>query len=189
MDNISMLPENYYSRKELNNLLRLLLSQNTMWTRNYIVSYISGIEDLLVIKNRLLENATDIKNVFGIYYIKEISAFLEFLLRDYTNNMIGMAEALKTYGNIPQKISEARRDWIGTGRDIAEFLYSINPYWHFNKAQTIILDHIEMTISQMEERLRGEYALEVYQYDFIEYHSLMMGDFLSKGIIYMFYPG
>lgn len=79
---------NYYNPIELNNLIRLLCTQNTMWTRNYIVSYISVNDDTIVVENRLYENARDFRNVFIIYYKSEISDVLESLLRKYTNYMI-----------------------------------------------------------------------------------------------------
>ena len=50
----------------------------------------------------------------------------------------------------------------------------------------MILDHIEMTMIQMKQRIRRESALAIYQYDFIEYHSLMIADYISQGIVAMF---
>lgn len=199
MNNVINLPDNYYQPTELKNLLRLLSSQNAMWTRSYIVSYVSEIEDIIVLENRLYMNAIDFKNIFNIYYGDETSAVLEALLRDYTSKLIENLKVLKTnYKNQDSKSEqeiiegqqeelEAYENWNAIGVEIAVFLSDINPYLDFNQMENLILDHIDMTRSQMEQRLQREYAYEVHQYDFIEYHSLMIADILSKAIIEMFY--
>ncbi len=174
---------NYYNPIELNNLIRLLCTQNTMWTRNYIVSYISVNDDTIVVENRLYENARDFRNVFIIYYKSEISDVLESLLRKYTNYMI---ETLKFLQKKVEGLEQAEENWISTGIELAEFLSNINTFWQLNQIQNMILDHIEMTMIQMKQRIRREYALEIYQYDFIEYHSLMIADYISQGIVAMF---
>lgn len=173
----------YYNPIELNNLLRLLCTQNSMWTRNYIVSYVSMNDDIIVVENRLYENAIDLKNVFNVYYKSEISDDLEILLRKYTSNMIETLISLKKEA---REIEHTKENWIYTGIELSEFLSNINFEWQLNQIQNMILDHIEMTVIQMEQRIRREYALEIYQYDFIEYHSLMIADFISKGIVAMF---
>lgn len=186
------LPSNYYSPEDLKNILRLLSTQNTMWTRSYIVSDISNIGDLIVLENRIYVNVIDFKNIFNIYYSDEISARYEELFRDYTNKLSQTLTALKATYNIPNASSQedllqAKENWNASGIEFANFLSEINPYWKLQNFEKLILDHIDMTIGQMNQRLMEEYAYEVHQYDFIEYHSLMIADILHEGIIEMFY--
>lgn len=192
MDNISNLPNNYYSIEELRNLFRLLATQNSMWTRSYIVSVMSNLDDIVVLENRLYMNVIDFSDVFNIYYTKEITVEFESLFREYIGDLIEVTNLLKanyTYPetNTGQQVTNAKEKWNSTGSLIAKFLSNINFYWQFDQFQTLILDHIAMTIDQMQQRLRHEYAYEVHQYDFIEYHSLLIADDLSNGIIGMFY--
>lgn len=185
MDNHMNIPNTYYQPEELKDLLKLLSCQNTLWTRNYIVSYLSNHEDTIVVENRLYENAIDFKKVFNIYYHETISKQLEGLLREYTSNLIDTLKYLKSGEKDMEE--EAQDKWNTTGIKLAEFLSSINSYWKLGEFSSLISDHIEMTKSQMEQRLNKEYALEVFQYDFIEYHSIMIANILSQGIIDMFY--
>ena len=184
MDNVSNFPNNYYSPVELKNLFRLLASQNSMWTRSYIVSVTSNLDDIVVLENRLYMNVIDFSDVFNIYFTNEITAEFEFLFREYIGDLIEVLSLLKTNNT---NLANAKEKWNSTGSLIAQFLNKINSYWKFNQFQTLILDHIEMTTDQMQQRLRREYAYEVHQYDFIEYHSLLIADDLSNGIIEMFY--
>lgn len=199
MDNTLNFPSNYYSPQELRNLLRLLASQNSMWTRSYIVSYVADLDDIVVLEDRLNMNAIDFRNVFNVYYSKEISEEFEFLLREYIRDMIQYLSLLKrnyirqsspSQGlntNLEEELANTKENWNATGIEIAAFLSSINSNWPFEQMKTLILDHIEMTTHQMEQRLRKDYTYEVSQYDFIEYHSLLIADVINNGIIEMFY--
>ncbi len=198
MDNSSNLPNNYYNQEELKNLLRLLATQNSMWTRSYIVSFISNLDDTLVLEDRIYMNVIEFINVFNIYYSNEVSAKLESLLRKYVRDLTKVLSLLKANyisqinnplipnTNLSQELMRAKERWNNTGEEIAKFLASINSNWQFDQFKTLILDHIEMTTEEMKQRLRREYAYEVHQYDLIEYHSLLIADILSNGIIAMF---
>lgn len=192
MKHTSKASNNLYSPNQLKDLIRLLATQNTMWTRNYIVSYIANLDDIVVLENRIIMNLIDIKNIFAMYYNNELATNLESLLRDYLNKLIDTLRLLKINFSSPntkyqQELIVAQENWYKAGNELARFLSEINPNWDFNQLQTLILDHIEMTTDQMSQLLQGKYAFEVHQYDFIEYHSLMIGDYISDGIINMFY--
>lgn len=185
-------PNIFYNQDQLKSLIRLLATQNSMWTRNYIVSYLANLDDITVLENRILLNVIDIKNVFNVYYSNESSSNLESLLRVYVSDLLDTLRLLKVNYNsstntYPQVLLDAQEKWNMTGTELAEFLSEINPNWDYNLLQTLILDHIKMTSDQMIQRLRGDYAFEVHQYDFIEYHVLLIADYISKGIIDMFY--
>lgn len=192
MINTAYTLNNFYSTEELKNRLRLISTQNTMWTRNYIVSYVSDLEDIVVLENRFYVNAIDFRQVFNVYYDDEVSAKVESLLRNYISNLIETLRLTKANYLSPETSSQedlikAEENWKIAGIELAQYLSNINTYWKLEQIQTLIIDHIEMTIDQMQQRLRKEYAYEVHQYDFIEYHSIMIADILSKGIIDMFY--
>ncbi len=192
MDDNTKYPSNYYNPVDLRNLLRLLASQNTMWTRSYVVSYISNIDDLPVLENRLYVNVMDFTKLFNIYYGDESSDIFDGLFRAYVRELINTLKLLvenftgQTI-NTQQALIKAREDWNNAGNELALFLSSINPYWEYTQFQRLISDHIEMTIDQIDQRLIKNYDYEIHQYDFIEYHSLMIADILVNGIIDMFY--
>jgi hypothetical protein len=176
---------NYYSPEELNKLLRLLYSQATMWTRAYIVSVFSDMEDIEVVENRLYESGRDLSNLFRVYFSDDISNQFENHIREYYNYFIETVQYLKV--NNMDLASESEDKWRSKGVELAQFLSSINPYWELQQFLDLIQDHIDMTKDQIMQRLNKEYALEVYHYDFIEYHSLMIADIISAGIINLFY--
>src|SRR5690554_1020476 len=127
MDNTLNFPSNYYSPQELRNLLRLLASQNSMWTRSYIVSYVADLDDIVVLEDRLNMNAIDFRNVFNVYYSKEISEEFEFLLREYIRDMIQYLSLLKrnyirqsspSQGlntNLEEELANTKENWNATG--------------------------------------------------------------------------
>lgn len=53
---------------QFGNTMRRLWFDHVMWTRNYIVSALAGLEDQQTVLSRLLQNQQDIGNAFKPYY-------------------------------------------------------------------------------------------------------------------------
>lgn len=183
MDNQANIAQNFYSVDDLRNHFRLLWSQNIMWTRFLIISLISKSDDILVVTNRLFENPRDFSNLLKLYYGDAQSKEFEQLFQDYITLTIKL---IKDYilGNIN---TETETQLYEKAAQIATFLSSINPYWNQNLLQKLLFDHLDMTKDEIMKRLNKDYAADVYLYDFIEYHALMIADIMSNGLIRQFY--
>lgn len=193
MDNVTMGNENYYAPQDLKDAMKLLWLQQIMWTRSLMVSTISALPDLEVVSNRLFESPKDFSNLFEIYYGKEIAGQLEDLLRKHLTLTVNLINSYKMAYSLHQPIENSfiikqiEQAWYDNAKQISSFLSGINPNWNEEQLQTIFRDHLDMTKDEIIKHLYGQYAADVYQYDFIEYHILMLSDILSNGIIKQFY--
>ena len=177
--------KSYYTPEDLKNILRMLWSQNIMWTRSFIISASSKLNDIEVVTNRLLENPRDFANVFRIYYGDKIANEFEDLFREHLNLVIKVVYSY-IEGN-SATITETERKWYENASQLATFLSSINPYWDKKTLQNLFYNHLDMTKDQILKRLNNQYAADVYLYDFIEYHALMIAGIMADGIIKQFY--
>jgi hypothetical protein len=71
------------SAVQLKGDLRKFWIDHAVWTRNYIVSAIAGLEDQEKVLNRLLKNQEDIGNAIKSYYGEAAGNKLTELLREH----------------------------------------------------------------------------------------------------------
>ncbi len=185
MDNKLSQNQSFYTTDELRNVIRLLWSQNILWTRFLIISIISKLNDIEVVTNRLFENPRDFANVFKIYYGDIIADEFENLLREHLSLTIALINSYITTNS--SAIQELEKQWYENANQLALFLSDINPYWNYQMLQNALYYHLDMTKDEIIKRLNGQYAADVYLYDFIEAHTLMIADIMVNGIINQFY--
>lgn len=174
----------YYSPEDLRNALRQLWSQYSLWTRFYLISKIDNLEDLEVVTNRLYEVPIDFYNVLRIYYGNASAQEFENLMREQITLTIQLISEIKD-GRSPDIV---RNSWKENADQIVELLTRLNPYWDAPSLKNLFYNHLDMTEYEAQKRVNKQYAADVYEYNFIEYHTLMFADYIWHGIINQFYP-
>lgn len=176
---------NYYSREDLRNILRQMGSQYTMWTRFLLVSKASNINDQEVVENRLYEVARDFSNLLLIYYDKSSVDKISTITRNQIKLIIDLIDILLYQDeNKSNKAIEALQT---NSKNLAAALQALNPYFNENILTNSFYGLITMTVDEILKRKTKQYALDVYQYNFIEYQILMIADFLWEGFLHEFY--
>ena len=185
MDEYGQVNINYYSPEDLRNNLRLVWSQYSMWTRFLIISKAASINDQLYIINRLYEIPRDLNNIFQIYFDKDLAKQFEQLFR----NNITLTIALVYVGldKFSDKLSEIEWIWMDNAVSLADLLNKMNPYWEKDRFKNLLYSFLDMTVEEIEKRKNKNYASDIFSYDFIEYHVLMIADILWDGFIKKFY--
>jgi hypothetical protein len=176
---------NYYNPADLRNIIRLLWSQYVMWTRFLIISKISKLGDIEIVMNRLLELPMDFSNVLKVYYSEDIVNEFERLFREHLKLMIDYIDSVMA--NDQSKITTVDNDLQKNAEEIATFLSKINPYLDKSVLQNLLTNQIGMTKDEIQRRISNQYVSDIYQYDFIEYHALMIADIIWTGLISQFY--
>ncbi len=99
-----------------------------MWTRSFIISTVSELDDIEYVTHRLLRNPTDFANVFRLYYGDEIAKEIERLFTTH----LTIAASLVTHAKAgdTEAVNQDRADWYRNADEISSFLASINPYWN-----------------------------------------------------------
>lgn len=176
---------NISAKINLINLFRELWEEHIMWTRSFIISTVSELDDLEYVTHRLLRNPTDFANVFRLYYGDEIAKEFEKLFTEHLTiaaNLVNHAKAGDT-----EAANQDRSDWYKNADEIISFLASINPYWSMKKFQSLFYHHLKMTEDEAVYRLTGKYAQDIINYDIIQSEALKMADIMSYGILEQFY--
>lgn len=165
--------------------MRKLWEDHITWTRLAIVSFISDLPDLQATEARLLANQADIGNAIKPFYGKAAGNKLTALLRQHILGAVDLMAAAKSSDQ--GKVAEANAAWNRNGRQIADFLHGANPRnWARSEMRSMMQTHLDQTLAEAVDRLKGEHAAEVREYDAVHRHILEMADMLSDGMMKQF---
>lgn len=172
------------SSVQLNNALRKLWIDHTIWTRSYIVSALSGLEDQEKVLERLLQNQADIGNAIKPYYGEEAGNRLAELLREHILIAGKVVDAAKS-GN-QDLLKKYNAEWYKNADDLALFLSKANPNWNNNELKELLYMHLQLVTDQVVTRIKKDWDGEISAYDKGENHIIKLADTLTTGIIKQF---
>jgi hypothetical protein len=165
--------------------MRKLWEDHITWTRLAIISFAHGLPDLPGTQDRLLRNQTDIGNAIKPYYGRAAGNRLTTLLKEHIAGAVALLQAAKA-GDL-DLIERRTAEWQANGNQIADLLHEANPRnWPQKAMRRMMRRHLDQTASEAVNRLQGNYAADIRDYDRIHHHILVMADTLSSGIIKQF---
>lgn len=173
------------SKSAFHDAMRNLWADHVAYTRLFIVSAAAGSADKDATTQRLLQNQTDIGNAVSAFYGQEAGNQLTALLKDHIVIAAGIVTAAKAGDNA--KVASENKRWRSNATDIAKFLHGANPkHWPEATLQSAMFMHLDQTLSEASNQLKGNYAASIKDYDHAMAHMLMVADTLSNGIVAQF---
>lgn len=164
--------------------MRQLWEEHIVYTRNFIISGLAGLEDAGKIAERLLRNQDDIGNAIKPVYGEAAGKKLSALLRDHILIAADIVTAAKTGDNAG--VAAGQKRWRGNADDIAVFLSGANPNWPKPVLTDMLYKHLDFTTTEVVSRLKKDWAADIEAYDGGHEHMLMFADALTNGIIKQF---
>ncbi len=165
--------------------LRQLWQYQVTWTRSYIVSVISNLDDVAVVEDKLIKNQEKIGDAIKPYYGGMAGDWLAGLLREHIVIAVEVIRAAKARDVDALKIAQAK------GRENADAIANLlgrarNPIWKKQFVKNQFYMHLEFVTKQVNERLNKDWNSEVKAYDDGLRHVLLLADLLAEGIIEQF---
>lgn len=173
------------SNLELRNAMRMLWEEHIVYTRNFIISTLAGLEDAGPVAERLLRNQDDIGNAIKPVYGEEAGKKLAALLRDHILIAADIVNAAKAGDN--DKLGKGQERWRKNADEIAVFLGGANPKnWPVPTLKDLLYKHLDYTTAEVVSRLKKDWAGDIKAYDQGHAHMLMFADALTDGILAQF---
>lgn len=169
---------------QLQTALQKLWIDHVTWTRSYIVSAVSGLEDQEKVLERLLKNQDDLGNAIKPYYGEEAGNKLGQLLREHILIAVKVVDAAKS-GN-QENLKKYNKEWYKNADDIALFLSKANPNWSNAELREMLHIHLKFVTDQVVARIHKDWDAEILAYDQNEVHMNHFADILTNGIIKQF---
>ena len=164
------------------NVMRKLWEEHIVWTRQFIVSSAANLPDKGTASDRLMHNQVDIGNAIKPYFGQAAGEKLTVLLKEHIATAADVVAASKTKDSV--KMQEANLRWFANASAIAAFLSAANPkHWPAAEMKTMMHEHLNHTATELQARLKGDWAADIAAYDQVHEHTLRMADMLSAGII------
>jgi hypothetical protein len=175
----------FRQEETLRQTMRKLWEDHITWTRLVIVSTAAALPDLDPTTQRLLQNQADIGDAIKPFYGDSAGVKLTELLREHIVGAAGILAAAK--GKDPAAVETAKKAWYANGDEVAAFLANANPKaWSLTDSQTMMREHLDLTLAEAVDQLEGRYPESVADYDKVHDAMLRMADMLSNGIISQF---
>jgi len=169
------------TRSDFQDAMRRLWSDHVAYTRLFIVSAAAGSADKDATTQRLLQNQTDIGNAVADFYGRDAGSKLTSLLKDHILIAASIVAAAKAGDNA--KVTSENKRWHNNATDLAKFLHGANPSnWPEATLQKALFMHLDQTLSEASNELKGNYPASLKDYDEAMTHMLMVADTLTKGI-------
>lgn len=155
--------------------------QLVIWSRSYMCCRASRQGALPVIYERLYSVPEGFYKYISPFYGQVIAEQLIDLLSQYVIIFASLIDAMAA-GN-QQEANMSQSAWYKNANDIAALLVQINNSWNYNEWQDLLGRLIRMNIDQAIAVLSGNYQGEIVIYDRLQYHSLIMADYMSRGVL------
>lgn len=169
---------------ELRLAMRTLWEDHIIYTRNYIISALAGLEDADKVAERLLRNQDDIGAAIKPYYGDAAGDQLAALLKDHILIATRVVSAAKA-GNT-DSLTASQTRWSENGKEIAAFLSGANPNWPRQDLESMLQVHLDLTTAEVVGRLGKDWEADIKAYDEGHEHMLMFADALTEGITKQF---
>jgi hypothetical protein len=173
------------NRVAFNQEMRKLWEDHIIWTRLYIVSVAGNLPDQAPTAARLFQNQVDIGNAIKPFYGDAAGNQLAGLLHDHialAAQLLAAAKAGDANG-----VATTTAAWYANASQIAAFLQGANPKnWPLSAVQPMMKEHLDLTLREAVDRLQGNFAADIADYEQVHLAILTMADMLSSGIIAQF---
>ena len=170
------------SRADFHDAMRVLWEDHIVWTRMAIISIVDDRPDQSFAVERLLRNQDDIGDAVSPYYGEAAGEALSALLREHIVGAADLLVAAKTGVGF----EAAHEAWYANGDEIGAFLADANPNWDRAEMQTMMADHLDLTLAEAVAHLENDHRADIRSYNRIHRQILHMADMLSDGIIAQF---
>ncbi len=166
---------------KLHDKLLRVWSDHAIWSWQYTVSKLEGLENQQAVANRLQRNLRDISQVIGTYYGQEMSGELMKLLSQHIQIAGKLIEAVKA--GHQAEAEEYKRLWHKNAADIARFLSKLNPNWSYEELKRMMNTHLQLMTEGLHAHLNKNWEAEIIAVDKNQHHLNEMADMLALGIM------
>src|SRR5512143_2322344 len=172
------------SAVDLRIAMRQLWDDHMLYTRNFIISSLAGLDDAGKIAERLLRNQDDICNAIKPIYGEDAGKKLSSLLREHILIAADIVKAAKAGDN--DGVAKGQERWRANADEIALFLSKANPNWNADTMKNMLYKHLATTTDEVVSRLKKDWAADIAAYDTGHAHMMMFADMLTDGIVKQF---
>ena len=152
-----------------------LWTDHVVYTRLYMISAIEGKPDAAALLQRLMQNQTDIGDMFSKYG-KDHSNKITDLLKEH----IKIAGDIVTAATKSADLTDLKNKWDVNAQQISAAFNEMDPNrYPYTGTYRMMSDHLRLTTSELVSRLSGNWTSDVASFDVVLNSASEMGRYFS----------
>jgi hypothetical protein len=170
---------------DLRSGMHKLWEDHIVYTRNFIISFAGNLPDQDAVAARLMQNQVDIGDAIKPFYGDAAGSQLTSLLKEHINGAVEILKAAKAKDKAATDAAVVK--WQANADQIATFLSTANPKnWPAATMKSEMRQHLDLTLKEATDRLGGNYAADIKDYDEVHHHIIGLANALTDGIVKQF---
>lgn len=166
------------------NEMTSLWEEHVAWTRMAIISLVFNLPDVDFVIARLLQNATDMGDMFRVLYGDLAAKTYADLIQEH---LLFAADLVKvSLAGDTQAAMDAEIKWYENADQIAKFLSEANPFLTEDTVRQMFYHHLDLTKQEAVFMINEEFQKDIEVYDEIEEQAREMADALSDAMVKAF---
>ena len=170
-----------FSQVNLVNEMRYLWLQLVIWSRAYITNSSARQDAVPVVYERLYSIPQGFYNYMNTFFGQAIAERFIILLSQNIIIFTSLINAMAA-GN-QQEVNSSQSEWYENSNSIATFLIQINDTWNYSQWLDLLNRYLNMFLDEAIAIMSSDYRREIAIYDRLQYQSLLMADYMSRGIM------
>lgn len=170
-----------YAQMNLINDIRYDVFQLVMWSRSLVNVIASDLNSIEAVTRKIHTIPTLFYNSFKPYMGEVIAQEFQNLMFQHILIFTNIVYGLKN-GN-QQEVDNNIAELFKNADTVATFLAENNLYWDREQWRLLLYRYLEMTIRETVALLSQDYETGIDVYDRLQYHSLIIADYFSRGLI------
>ncbi len=161
-----------------------LWTDHVLWTRQFIISSVAGLQDKDAVVQRLLHNQDEIGNAIAPFYGAEAGRELARLLKKHITIYADLVKAALMHNT--DEVNNLYTQWRMNAAELGAFLSKANPYWNQQQMTDMFNEHLRLTAIELQLRMNSDWVADIANFDEIFKQALMMAKNLADGIAQQF---
>lgn len=158
-----------------------LWTEHLFYTRNAIISLLSGSKDIDAVSERLMKNQEEIAELLYPYYDKNDVEAYTAVLKEHVVLGVVLINKIKAGADI----TEASKAWYDNGDKMLTWMENENSYyWSRIVTQPLWNDHLKDTIDEVTNRMKEDWAADIQSFDDNRMCMSKWADLYATGIVY-----
>ena len=164
------------------NEFRFHVLELALWGRSLALSLKYKLPNVDAVYVRLLEVPSHFYDSLSTFYGQEIAEEFLNLLTQHLITFRTLTEALLSGDHATADASF--KQFYSNADAISEFFARISPYWDKRQWQNLLYQYIQLIYYHILAIVTDNYDQEIQIFDRIHYHTVLLGDYLARGVLY-----
>lgn len=162
--------------------VRMLLADQAYWTRSYLISILSKLDDTQETFERLVQNEEKLGATIASWYGKEAGAQFTTFLKEQMDIAAQLITKVQSNKYSIMELKKISSQLHKNTEATACFLANLNPHWSKTQVLAFLNKQLDLVTDEARARMGKKWNDEIFVFDKILDHVAAFADYLAAGV-------